>query len=297
MAARGAVCWRVLAALAFVLVLIAPPSPARPGRTLETRVDIPAGTFRMGTDDGLPYEGPAHTVSVSAFRLDAHEVTNARFAAFVARSGYVTESERLGWSGVFMPAQQAWQVVPGASWKHPEGPRSSLAGRQRHAVVHVSFADAAAYCRTVGGRLPREAEWEWAARGGLHDRRYPWGDVFAPGGRAMANTWQGLFPRRDLGTDGQRGVGPVGRFPPNGYGLYDMAGNVWEWTADWFAADYYARSAGARDPRGPASGHERVTRGGSWMCADNYCRGYRVAARQRTPPDSGLDNLGFRCAY
>jgi formylglycine-generating enzyme required for sulfatase activity len=286
----------VLALLASVSLLLA----ALPGKPPESpsaaRVRIPAGTFRMGTDDGLPYEGPAHVVSVSAFELDRYEVTNARFAAFVARSGYVTEAERLGWSGVFVPAQHAWQVVPGASWKHPQGPRSSLTGRARQPVVHVSYADALAYCTAAGGRLPTEAEWEWAARGGLRDKRYPWGDSFSPGGRLMANTWQGLFPQRDLGTDGQRGVGPVGRFPPNGYGLYDMAGNVWEWTADWFAADYYARSAGARDPRGPATGRERVTRGGSWMCADNYCRGYRVAARQHTAPDSGLDNLGLRCA-
>ncbi len=268
-------------------------APAPPERA---RASIPAGSFRMGTDDGLPYEGPSHVVSVSAFTLDRYEVTNTRFAAFVARSRYVTDAERLGWSGVFVPAQQSWQVVSGASWRHPQGPGTSWVGREQQPVVHVSFADAQAYCADAGGRLPSEAEWEWAARGGLRDKRYPWGDRFNPGGRFMANTWQGLFPRRDLGRDGQRGLGPVARFPANGYGLYDMAGNVWEWTADWFAADYYARSAGARDPRGPATGQERVTRGGSWMCADNYCRGYRVAARQHTPPDSGLDNLGLRCA-
>jgi formylglycine-generating enzyme required for sulfatase activity len=256
---------------------------------------VPAGTFVMGTDRGMPFEGPAHRVRVSAFFMDRREVTNAEFERFVKTTGYVTESEKQGFSGVFDPRQRAWAPVNGASFRHPEGPGSSLRGRGDHPVVHVSWDDAAAYAKWAGKRLPTEAEWERAARGGKEGATYAWGEVLTPKGKHLANIWQGVFPERDLGTDGFTAVARGGRFPPNGYGLHDIAGNVWEWTADWFAPDAYERPPDPADPAGPASGEEKVIRGGSWVCSDNYCTGYRVAARQKSPRDSGLNNLGFRC--
>lgn len=256
---------------------------------------VRGGSFLMGTDHGLPFEAPAHRVTVPSFWIDPYEVTNEAFARFVEATGHLTESEKEGWSGVFDPAKKAWGPVEGADWRHPEGPGSSIAARMDHPVVHVSWGDALAFARWAGKRLPTEAEWECAARGGLEGAEYPWGKELEPSGRPMANTWQGIFPDEDRGADGFRSVGPVGRFPASGYGLYDMAGNVWEWTADWFDRDYYRRSAGAADPKGPDTGTEKAIRGGSWLCAANSCAGYRVAARQKTPPDSGLNNLGFRC--
>jgi formylglycine-generating enzyme required for sulfatase activity len=258
-------------------------------------VRIPGGSFVMGTDDGFPYEGPAHRVRVSAFFMDRHEVTNDQFEKFVKATRHVTESERLGFSGVFDPKKKAWAPVKGASWRHPEGPGSSLRGRRRHPVVHVSWSDAAAYARWAGKRLPTEAEWERAARGGHAARLYPWGNDLRPRGRFAANIWQGDFPEHDLGEDGFSRIAPVESFAANDYGLYDIAGNVWEWTADTFGPDTYDRPADLLDPKGPATGEEKVIRGGSWICSTNYCTGYRVAARQKTPPDSGLNNLGFRC--
>jgi sulfatase modifying factor 1 len=258
-------------------------------------VRIPGGSFVMGTDDGMPYEGPAHRVRVSDFSMDRHEVTNDEFARFVKATRHVTESEKQGWSGVFDPKKKEWVPTTGADWRHPEGPASSIRGRGRHPVVHVSWDDANAYARWAGKRLPTEAEWERAARGGREGLRYPWGDTLALKGRFSANIWQGPFPEQDRGEDGHTGVAPVESFPPNGYGLYDMAGNVWEWTSDTFADDTYEREEDVLDPRGPATGDEKAIRGGSWMCSTNYCTGYRVAARQKSPPDSGLNNLGFRC--
>ena len=254
---------------------------------------IPAGTFLMGSRDKAPDEAPVHEVALAAFWMDRHEVTVAEFAAFVAATGYRTEAERFGWSGVFDAARGEWTRADGADWRRPEGPGTSAPPDEP--VTQVSWNDATAFARWAGKRLPTEAEWEYAARGGLAGRTYAWGDELRPGGKVMANWWQGVFPFHDTGEDGYRGRAPVGRFPPNGYGLYDVIGNVWEWCADWYEAAYYRRSPG-RAPRGPEAGRERVMRGGSWMCSENFCSNYRVASRSHATPDSGLDNVGFRCA-
>lgn len=254
---------------------------------------ITGGTFSMGTSTGHPYEGPAHDVSVRSFWMDAREVTVKDFARFVKATGHKTEAERYGWSGVFDVGSAEWTKIDGADWRHPEGPKSTAA--EDEPVTQVSWNDAAEYAAWAGKRLPTEAEWEFAARGGLQGRAYAWGDRLMPRGRHEANTWQGDFPRRNTGEDGYLRRAPVARFAPNGYGVYDMAGNVWEWCVDWFDGGYYSRSPRV-DPRGPATGGERVIRGGSWMCSENYCTGYRVAARSHATPDSGLNNLGFRCA-
>jgi len=246
----------------------------------------------MGTSEGAPYEGPVHRVAVKSFFMDAHEVTASEFSKFVEGTGYKTEAEGFGWSGVFELQAGEWRKVDGADWRHPEGPGS--APLPDEPVTQVSWNDALQYARWSKKRLPTEAEWEFAARGGLVGRKYAWGDELRPGGRPVANWWQGTFPDHNTGEDGFLGRAPVGKFPPNGYGLYDMAGNVWEWCSDFWDPDYYARTPGA-DPTGPASGAERVIRGGSWLCAENYCQGYRVAARKHTTPESGLNNLGFRC--
>jgi formylglycine-generating enzyme required for sulfatase activity len=256
-------------------------------------VFIRGGTFVMGTNEGFPYEGPAHKVTLRSFWLDKYEVSVAEFARFVKATGYKTEGEKLGWCGVFDLRAGEWKKVDGADWRHPEGPQSNAG--QEEPVTQVSWNDATSYARWAGKRLPTEAEWEYAASGGRPGLLYPWGNELRPGGRNAANWWQGIFPERNTGEDGYLCRAPVGRFPPNAFGLYDMAGNVWEWSADWFAETYYSRSPRV-NPKGPERGAERVLRGGSWMCSENYCRGYRVAARSHSAPDSGLNNLGFRCA-
>ncbi|SEG68290.1 Formylglycine-generating enzyme, required for sulfatase activity, contains SUMF1/FGE domain [Actinacidiphila yanglinensis] len=272
---------------------------------------LPGGTFLMGTDDAEGFlddgEGPVRQVTLRAFRIDAHAVTNRRFAAFVADTGYVTEAERFGWSYVFagfLPAHLRrgaarpertpwWCGVPGAWWRAPLGPGSGVDDLVAHPVVHVSWADADAYCRWAGGRLPTEAEWEYAARGDLEQRRYPWGDELLPGGEHRCNIWQGRFPTRNTAEDGYEGTAPVDTFAPNGFGLYNMAGNVWEWCADWWTTDH---PAGRRsNPTGPARGTSRAMRGGSYLCHHSYCNRYRVAARTSNTPDSTTGNLGFRC--
>jgi formylglycine-generating enzyme required for sulfatase activity len=255
---------------------------------------IPAGTFSMGTDDGFPYEGPVHPVTLKSFWIDEHEVTVAQFEKFVAATHYKTDAEKYGWSGVFDVKSGEWTKVDGADFRHPHGPKGAAA-KPDEPVVHVSSADAEAYAKWAGKRLPTEAEFEYAARGGLDRKKYAWGDQLTPGGKFMANTWQGTFPKKDEGGDKYAGVAPVKSFQPNGYGLYDMTGNVWEWCSDFFDPDYYAKSP-KENPTGPPRGEERCIRGGSWMCSENYCVGYRVAARNKTAPDSGLTNLGFRCA-
>lgn len=287
-------------------------APGSAGPAAERRwVPLPGGTFRMGTEDAAGFpddgEGPVREVRLSPFEIGACAVTNAEFAEFAADTGYTTDAERFGWSYVFAgflpgalrrssprPEQTPWWCgVEGATWRAPEGPGSGIDDRLDHPVVHVSWHDAAAYCEWAGGRLPTEAEWEYAARGGLDQARYPWGDELTPGGEHRCNIWQGMFPTKNLVEDGYRGTAPVDAFPPNGYGLHNVAGNVWEWCADRWGTQHPA--APVTDPRGPAEGENRVMRGGSYMCHDSYCNRYRVAARTSNTPDSSVGNLGFRC--
>ena len=273
-------------------------SPSRPAE-YTGMVFIEGGEFLMGTDEGYPFEGPPHRTIINRFYLDITEVTNRQYREFVYATGYVTESEKQGSSGIFDSATGEWSLVEGADWRHPVGADSNLEGQDDYPVIHVSWADAAAFAEWAGKRLPTEAEWEYAASGaggGAGDAvEYPWGDELMPEGKHAGNWWQGVFPVRDLLEDGFAAVAPVKQFPATGPGLYDMGGNVWEWVADWYSPDYYRQSP-TRNPTGPSDGRERVHRGGSWMCSRNYCRGFRVAARQKTAPNTGLNNLGFRCA-
>ena len=278
-------------------------------------VDLPGGTFLMGTDYefGFPAdgEGPVHAVNLSPFAIDRFPVTNRRFGEFVAATGYRTEAEHFGWSFVFwahLPESQRatliedtvaaapwWCKVSGASWSAPEGTGSTLKGREEHPVVHVSWNDATAYARWSGRRLPTEAEWEFAARGGLVQKLYPWGDKLRPGGEHRCNIWQGDFPHDDTADDGYAGTCPVEAFPPNGYGLYSMTGNTWEWCLDWFSPESHGHSV-SDNPAGPATGQARVVKGGSFLCHKSYCNRYRVAARTSNTPDSSTSHMGFRCA-
>ena len=278
-------------------------------------VHLPGGTFAMGDSLGEGYredgELPVHRVTVSAFSIDRTPVTNEQFAHFVDASHYQTESERFGWSAVFhlavraepadvlgrAPATPWWTAVRGASWAHPAGPLSHWRDVPDHPVVHVSWHDAQAYCAWAGRRLPTEAQWEYAARGGLIGRRFPWGDgLLGPGGSHRCNIWQGTFPQVNTLDDGFLTTNPVAAFAPNDFGLYDVVGNVWEWCADRFSAHTYASRAGRADappvdPSGPAV---RVMRGGSHLCHDSYCYRYRVAARSSNTADTATGNLGFR---
>jgi formylglycine-generating enzyme required for sulfatase activity len=275
-------------------------------------VSIPHASFRMGSDDRWTYPGdgetPVHTVELSSFRIAPTAVSNAQYAEFVRATGHVTDAQRYGWSFVFagllpddFEATRAvagapwWRQVHGADWAHPEGPQSHVDGRPDHPVVHVSWRDADAYCRWRGVRLPTEAEWERAARGALDGAVFPWGDELVPDEGHRMNVWQGTFPTVNTGDDGYLGTAPVDAFAPNGLGLYNMTGNVWEWCADWYDTGYYARSEAA-DPKGPGRGSQHVMRGGSYLCHASYCRRYRVAARSGNGVDSTTGNLGFRIA-
>lgn len=298
-------------------------------------VFIPGGTFTMGSDSHYPEEAPAHPVTVSPFWMDATAVTNADFAAFVAATGYVTLAERPLDPAMYPGADPSllepgglvfrrsrgpvdlrdfhnwWNYLPGASWRHPEGPGSSIAGRLDHPVVQIAFEDAEAYARWAGKELPTEAEWECAARGGLDRAEFAWGDEFAPEGRQMANTWQGEFPWQNLELDGFAGIAPVRSFPPNGHGLHEMTGNVWEWTTDWYRDRHKQPAKKAccvpQNPRGPSIElsydpcmpktriPRKVIKGGSFLCAPNYCRRYRPAARHAQMIDTATCHLGFRC--
>ena len=296
---------------------------------------IPGGTFLMGSDHHYPEEKPAHKVSVPGFWMDTHTVTNREFERFVAATGHVTLAEKpanaedypgakpemLVPSSVMFRKSDGpvdlrnhynwWTYVAGADWRHPRGPESSIADLMDHPVVHVAFEDAEAYAKWVGKELPTEAEWEFASRGGLDGKAYTWGDEFIPAGKFMANTWQGQFPWQNLLEDGYEWTAPVGTYPANGYGLFDMAGNVWEWTTDWYQvhslrpikspcctldnprggaaeASYDPRSPDVKIPR-------KVMKGGSYLCAPNYCRRYRPAARMPQAIDTSTCHLGFRC--
>lgn len=277
-------------------------------------ISLPGGTFLMGTDydKGFPEdgEGPVRQVTLSAFEIDVFPVTNEEFAAFVDATGYRTEAEQFGWSFVFwshIPANRRaelvedtvagapwWCKVPGSWWRQPEGPGSDVRERSRYPVVHVSWNDASAYARWAGKSLPTEAQWEYAARGGLEQKLFPWGDELTPGGKHLSNVWQGRFPAEDTAEDGYAGACPVDAFPPNGFGLYGVTGNVWEWCIDWFGTAFRADQV-PRDPKGPSSGSGKVMKGGSFLCHASYCNRYRVAARTSNTPDSSTSNLGFRC--
>jgi formylglycine-generating enzyme len=295
---------------------------------------LPGGAFQMGSARFYPEERPVHRETVPGFWIDSHPVTVEEFRRFVKATGYVTVAERPPQRADYPGADPAllvpgslvfhgtpgpvdlrdyrnwWAYVPGACWRHPEGPGSDCRRRERHPVTHVAFPDAQAYAAWAGKELPTEAEWEYAARGGLDGAAYAWGDEFAPGGRMMANTWQGEFPWQNLLTDRYERTSPVGAFPPNGYGLYDMTGNVWEWTCDYFAPRHRAEPApgGCCAPGGPREGgtgqpgaasgtgfQRMVIKGGSHLCAPNYCLRYRPAARQGETVDSATCHLGFRC--
>jgi sulfatase modifying factor 1 len=288
------------------------PIEATGGEHRIEQVSIPAGTFRMGdsSGDGNRQDGetPVHEVQLEGFEIDATSVTNADFAAFVEATGYATEAEAFGYSAVFHLAVDAerhevmgpaagapwWRGVQGADWRHPGGSRSSLQGLEDHPVVHVSWNDAQAYCAWAGRRLPTEAEWEYASRGGLDGARFPWGDELMDDGDAWrVNIWQGTFPGTNTTEDGWLTTAPVRSFAPNGYGLWQTVGNVWEWCADWFDPNYYGRSPAA-NPQGPGLGMARVLRGGSYLCHISYCYRYRNSARSSNTPDSSMGNAGFR---
>ena len=290
-------------------------------------VFVAGGSFRMGSDRHYPEEAPQHQASVDSFWIDRDLVTNARFRTFVAATGYTTFAERVpdprDYPGVaeemlrpaslvFTPPAQPvplhdisrwWSLIPGANWRQPYGPGSGIDGLDDHPVVHVAFEDAVAYCTWAGKDLPTEADWEFAARGGLDGADYAWGDLLAPDGRNMANIWHGEFPHRNSAEDGFERTSPVGAFPANGYGLHDMIGNVWEWTKDRYASHHAASTAKSccvpRNPQNPATEQDGLARmvlkGGSHLCAPNYCRRYRPAARQAHAVDTTTTHIGFRC--
>ena len=286
---------------------------------LKNMVAIPAGSFRMGSDDFYAEERPVREVDVDGFWIDAYPVTASEYRQFVRASGYVTVAERpldpvdypdadpdllVPGSLVFRKTRGPvplddprhwWEYVPGATWKRPGGRGTTINGRDRHPVVQVAYEDAEAYASWAGKELPTEAEWECAARGGLENAAFAWGDEQFPDGKPMANTWQGQFPWQDLKLDGYEGTSPVGSFPPNGYGLYDMTGNVWEWTSDWFAGHSADAPCCAPEPLAGERFPRRVIKGGSHLCAPNYCLRYRPAARQGEAIDTATSHLGFRC--
>lgn len=293
------------------------PERERPD-VLRGMVVVPGGPFLMGGDDPDAFpadgEGPVREVRVRTFHIDATCVTNARFAVFAKATGYRTQAELEGWSYVFGPFVPAaarhavlpgsvpgapwWRAVAGACWRAPEGPGSTIGQRGNHPVVHISWHDATAYAEWAGKRLPTEAEWEKAARGGLAQARFPWGEELSPRGRHRCNIWRGTFPTHNTREDGFLGTAPVNAFAPNGYGLYNTSGNVWEWCADRFSPDWHAtaRPETRDDPAGPSEGANRVLRGGSYLCHHSYCNRYRVAARTANTPDSTTGHGGFRCA-
>ncbi len=277
-------------------------------------IKLPGGKFFMGSDDeeGFPAdgEGPVREITLDAFYIDETTVTNFQFAEFIKTSNYITDAERFGWSFVFYGLlseedQKAdyevavptpwWCAIPGAQWDHPEGEKSNIDERMNHPVVHVSWNDAQAYCQWSGKRLPTEAEWEYSARGGLVQKKFPWGDELTPDDEHYCNIWQGQFPDFNSMDDGYLGTAPAKSFKPNDYGLYNMAGNIWEWCNDWFSKDFH-KTGTRNNPCGPLNGESKVMRGGSFLCHYSYCNRYRVAARSSNTIDSSTSNMGFRCA-
>lgn len=273
---------------------------------------LDGGPFLMGSEDpdcfAADGEGPIRKVEIDPFYLDRAPVTNDEFTEFTRSTGYKTEAERFGWSFVFeghirqransgerVPGLQWWRKIAGADWRHPEGPDAGIHARANTPVVHVSWNDAVTYAQWAGKRLPTEAEWEFAARGGLEQKRYPWGDELTPEGRHLCNIWQGEFPDFDSAEDGYSAPAPVDAFPPNGFGFQVITGNVWEWCSDWFSPDYHLLAT-RKNPVGPDSGQARSMRGGSYLCHASYCNRYRVAARTSNTADSATTNIGFRCA-
>jgi len=282
--------------------------------SFDNMILLPGGKFLMGSDDkeGFPAdgEGPVREVNLDAFYIDEAPVTNLQFTAFINDTKYVTEAERYGWSFVFYHLLSEkekekdyqvaaptpwWWAVPGATWKTPEGENSNIDDRMDHPVVHVSWNDAIAYCQWSNKRLPTEAEWEYAARGGLIQKKFPWGDELMPNGEHRCNIWQGTFPEFNTLEDGFLGTAPAISFTPNNYGLYNTSGNVWEWCNDWFSTNFHINAA-KHNPEGPLQGQAKVMRGGSFLCHYSYCNRYRVAARSSNTPDSSTSNIGFRCA-
>jgi formylglycine-generating enzyme required for sulfatase activity len=316
-----------VAVLICTACLAAPATQPAP----EGMVLIPGGTFTMGCDDSrTPDAQPLHPVTLEPYFMDAHPVTNAQFRKFVEATKYVTVAERkpdpkdypgvpadklVAGSAVFnqpphdVPLDNAyawWKYEPGASWQHPEGPQSNIDGKDNFPVIHICFEDAAAYAKWAGKRLPTEAEYEYAARGGLENKKYSWGDEVMPGGKYMQNIWTGHFPSANTGADGFKGLSPVDAFPANGYGLYDIGGNVWSWCNDWYRPDYYQKldtKTPTKNPTGPADSFDpdepgmpkRVLRGGSYLCAERYCTRYLVGSRGKGAPDSAASNISFRC--
>ncbi|GHH97896.1 formylglycine-generating enzyme family protein [Neobacillus kokaensis] len=280
---------------------------------MDKMIYIPGGEFLMGTNETEGFaadgEGPVRKIMLDPYYIDSYTVTNAEFKEFINNTGYKTETERFGWSFVYYgfvspklakhvePIRNTpwWLAVRDAYWYQPEGPYSTIEERMDHPVVHVTWNDALAFCNWAGKRLPTEAEWEMAARGGLVQNRYPWGNELTPNGEHYCNIWQGKFPVENTKEDGYAGTAPAKSFPPNGLGLYNTSGNVWEWCSDWFSRSIHKRG-GRNNPKGPSSGETKVMRGGSYMCHESYCNRYRVAARTSNTPDTSGGHLGFRCA-
>lgn len=281
--------------------------------SFENMIQLPGGNFLMGSNDLDGFvedgEGPVREVFVDSFFIDETTVTNQQFSQFIKGTGYKTDAEKFGWSFVFKgllpenlrqqdfqfaPQAPWWFAVPGAQWNCPEGSDSSIEERMDHPVVHVSSNDANAYCEWSGKRLPTEAQWEYAARGGLIQKKFPWGNELTPDGKYKCNIWQGRFPDYNSLEDGYLGTAPAKSFDPNGFGLYNMSGNVWQWCSDWFSRDFH-KNAERNNPTGPQMGNAKVMRGGSFLCHDSYCNRYRVAARSSNTIDSSTSNIGFRC--